>query len=332
MDWLVTGGAGFIGANLVASLLADPAGHRVTVLDSFATTGLGPALALPAFAGAELLGPAERPGRRRGRLRLQAGDIRDPEALLQAAEGADVVAHLAANTGVAPSVADPRRDCEANVMGTLNALEAARRRGVARFVFASSGAPAGLVTPPITEDVVPRPISPYGASKLAGEAYCSAYAGAYGMRTVALRFSNVYGPGSRHKGSVVATFIRAALEGRPIRVNGDGTQTRDFVHVDDLVRAVRLAAQAPGEGAGLYQIATRRETSINELLALLGPLLRAAGVPEPAVERAERSPADVLRNFADPARAAAELGWRPRIGLEEGLEGTLAWFLGRPPA
>ena len=143
--------------------------------------------------------------------------------MLAATEGADVVIHLAANTGVGPSVENPRMDCETNVTGTLNALEAARAAGAGRFVFASSGAPLGVQTPPLHEEMAPHPASPYGASKLAGEGYCSAWFHSFGVETVVLRFGNVYGEGSTRKASVVAKFIKRALAGEVLEIYGDGS-------------------------------------------------------------------------------------------------------------
>jgi len=204
--YLVTGGCGFIGPALIARLL-DDAGNVVRVIDDLSA---GRVENLRRVAEIETVAARElRPLRRR--IQLAVGDIADAELAEAACRGMDVVIHLAANTGVAPSIADPRADCLANVIGTFNYLEGARAAGVRRFVFASSGATVGECEPPIHELVPARPVSPYGASKLAGEAYCSAYARTFGLATVALRFGNVYGPGSEHKESVVAKFIRRAF-------------------------------------------------------------------------------------------------------------------------
>ncbi|KAA9005053.1 NAD-dependent epimerase/dehydratase family protein [Histidinibacterium aquaticum] len=327
MKWLVTGGAGFVGSNLIASILSERPDDRVVVLDNFSASAYDEFASAPPLAQAERLAPDAPVWDANRTLGVIEGDIRDMETVERATAGADIVVHLAANTGVGPSVENPRLDSEMNIGGTLNMLEGARAAGVKRFVFASSGAPAGLTEPPITETIAPRPASPYGASKLAGEAYCCAYAVAFGVPTVALRFSNIYGPRSWRKGSVVATFIRQAMAGEPITVNGDGTQTRDFIHIDDLTRAIRLAATTSGLSGELYQVATGCETSVNQLLALLQEKFEAAGLPAIKRRQGERAAADVQRNFADASKAAQELGWRPQKDLSEGLAETLDWFL-----
>lgn len=331
MKWLVTGGAGFVGSNLIADLLDDAAAGgvpaEVVVLDNFSASDFSEFRQGALLSQAQMIEPDAAVWGQGRSLGVVQGDIRDPDTVARVTEGADVIVHLAANTGVQPSVADPRLDCDQNVMGTLNMLEGARAAGVGRFIFASSGAPAGLCEPPITEHIAPRPVSPYGASKLAGEAYCCAYTVSFGLSTVALRFSNIYGPRSWRKGSVVATFIRRAMAGQPITINGDGSQTRDFIHVDDLTRAIRLSATTPGIGGELFQVATGEETSVNALLELLAAEFRAAGLPDIQTVHADRSAADVLRNFADASKAAEMLGWRPQKSLADGLRETLAWFM-----
>src|ERR1700733_6052373 len=234
MSWLITGGCGFLGTSLVKRLV-DRGISSIRILD---------ALLVGSRADLSLVTDYTEPTSFKNPpigVELVVGDVRDAQLVLDACVGCATVVHLAANTGVDQSVRDPRTDCLVNVIGTLNCLEAARSNGAKRFVFASSGAPAGEIEPPIHEEIAPHPVSPYGASKLAGEGYCSAYFRTYQLETVALRFGNVYGPGSLHKGSVVAKFISRALSGLPMEVFGDGQQTRDFIYIDDLIDAVMLA-------------------------------------------------------------------------------------------
>jgi UDP-glucose 4-epimerase len=301
---LVTGGAGFIGANLVRMLRAR--GDAVTVLDDFSVgqrahvSGLG--------------------------VEVVEGDIRETPLVAQLAEGHDAIVHLAAQTGVPISLEAPRRDCEVNVLGSLSVLEAVRAaeaktpRG-RRFIFASSNAPLGRQQPPATEDKAPLPISPYGASKLAGEAYCLAYHGSWGLGTVALRFGNVYGPFSGRKQSVVAKFFGEIDAGRPLVVDGDGGQTRDFIYVEDLCRAVLAALDADVAGE-VFQIATGVETSIGELAALVQAVVGRDVVVSAGPPRT----GDVRQSYAVVAKAHAQLGWQPQVTLEAGLRKTWQWW------
>ena len=324
MNWLVTGGCGFIGVALVKSLV-DEGGHAVRVVDNLAVGTREDLRAVCEFVEAS---PAEvGPMASGSTVELVVGDILDEELALGAAEGAEVIVHLAANTGVAPSVEDPRGDCLANVIGTLNYLEAARHNDVERFVFASSGATIGEVEPPIHEEMSPHPVSPYGASKLSGEAYCSAYSRTFGVETVALRFGNVYGPLSNHKNSVIAKFVKRATRGEVLEIYGDGTQTRDFIFIEDLTRAVRLAATTEGVGGEVFQIATNAETSVQEMVEELLPVLAAVGIKDVEVRRAAPRLGDVMRNYSDTSKAARLLGWRAEVDLKEGLRRTVNWFV-----
>jgi UDP-glucose 4-epimerase len=301
----VTGGAGFIGSALVR--LLGERGYAVRVLDNLATGD-----------PANIEGDAE----------LVEGDVRDVDALSRAASACDVVFHLAASTGVVPSIEEPFADFELNVGGTLNALLAAQRTGAARFVFASSNAPLGAGAYPAREEKPVAPLSPYGASKAAGEAYCSAFHGAYGLEAVAVRFSNAYGPRSAHKSNVIPVFIRRLLAGEELLVFGDGEQTRDFVFVTDLADGLLLAAEADGIGGEVFQLASGVETSVNELISLLA---RAAG-REPEVRYEAPRPGEILRNYSLIEKARVRLGFEPTVSLEEGLRATYDWFASLPAA
>jgi UDP-glucose 4-epimerase len=325
VNWLVTGGCGFIGTALIRTLTQE-GGHSVRVVDNLAVGTREDLAAASDFVevSPEEPGPIS-PG---GRVELLVGDIKDEDLALRAAEGADVIVHLAANTGVMPSVEDPRADCMSNVLGTLNYLEAARHNGVGRFVFASSGGTViGEAEPPIHEEMVAHPVAPYGASKLAGEGYCSAYFKTFGIETVALRFGNVYGPLSGHKNSVVARFIKRALDGEVLEIYGDGTQTRDFIYVADLVRAVRLAATVDGVGGEVFQIATSAETTVQELTDKLLPALASAGLNNIEIRKTAARRGEVRRNYADTSKAHRMLGWKAAVGLDDGLARTVDYFV-----
>lgn len=297
MKILVTGGAGFVGANLVRLLLAE--GHQVTVLDNLS---VGTRHDLDGLD-----------------LDLVVGDILDVDLVNQIMMGHDGVVHLAAQTGVPGSLIDPRRDCEVNVIGTLNLLEAARAEQARqekqiRFVFASSNAPLGKQPPPATEDKAPLPISPYGASKLAGEGYCLAYHGSWGLGTVVLRFANLYGPYSTHKQSVVAKFFKDVSATGSITIDGDGQQTRDFIYVGDLCRAVTLALESD-IGGEVFQIATGIETSIVEL----AEQIREVTACDADISYGPPRQGDIHKNFSAVDKAGSLLGWRPQTKLAHGL-------------
>lgn len=315
MRWLVTGGCGFIGRNLIRLLLDEP-GTTVRVVDD---------LSVGTRSDLEAIGADER-------IELVVGDVRDESLAQRVVAGHDVVVHLAANTGVGPSVANPRYDCLVNVVGTLNYLEACRHGGVSRFVFASSGAPIGECEPPLHEELPAHPVSPYGASKLAGEAYCSAYNRSFGIDTVALRFGNVYGPYSSHKNSVVAKFIRDAVAGKPWEIYGDGSQTRDFIFVDDIIDAIIRGGTIHGIGGETFQIATSRETTVNELADHLAAVLAHNGVEVVDRRTTEARIGDVTRNYSDVRKAQRRLGWEARVSLAEGLGRTVRWFVTATPA
>jgi UDP-glucose 4-epimerase len=327
VNWLITGGCGFIGTALIRSL-KEEGGHAVRVVDNLSVGTREDLAAAGDFVEVSFneLGPMVSGEQ----VEFVAGDIKDEGLALRAAQGADVIVHFAANTGVMPSVEDPRGDCMSNVVGTLNYLEAARHAGVGRFIFASSGGTiVGDAEPPIHEEMPPHPVAPYGASKLAGEGYCSAYFRTFGVETVTLRFGNVYGPLSGHKNSVVARFIKRAVEGEVLEIYGDGTQTRDFIYVDDLIRAVRLSATVEGVGGEVFQIATSAETTVQELTDRLLPALAAAGIDGIEVRKTAARRGEVRRNYADTSKARRMLGWKAEVGLDEGLRRTVDWFLGR---
>lgn len=323
--WVVTGGCGFIGCRLVSRLGQDP-DNTVRVVDNLSASSRDDLRSVCGFREVSVASVAHmQPG---NGVELVVGDIRDADLAVKAVAGADTVVHLAACTGVLSSVRNPRLDCEANVLGTLNYLEAARHAGCRSFVLASSGASLGNQDPPIHERKVPLPISPYGAGKLAGEAYCLAFHGTYGLGTVILRFGNVYGPGSAHKQSVVAKFIRRAHAGVPWLIYGDGQQSRDFIYVDDVVEALIKAARS-GLAGQVFQIATGRETTVLELVQQLADVLAEATGARPTIKHTNFIAGEVRRNYCDISKAVEVLGWHPRTDLERGLRETVQWFANR---
>jgi UDP-glucose 4-epimerase len=308
---LVTGGAGFIGSHLVEGFLA--AGERVIVLDDLSS-------------GRRDNLPAE--------VELHVLDVRTPEAAaLVEALAPDLLVHEAAQMDVRRSVADPVFDAEVNVVGTLNLLEAARRAGTRRVLFASTG---GAIygeqdVHPAPEEHPARPLSPYGVAKLAAERYLDFYAHQHGFDAVCLRYANVYGERQNPHGEagVVAIFLDRLLAGEPTTVNGDGLQTRDYVHVSDVVRANLAAAALPaGCGFRVYNVGTGIETTVVELQRRLAAAL---GIDSPPVHGPAK-PGEQRRSSVDPSHGRAELGLPEPLPLAAGLARTAEWFRARAVA
>jgi UDP-glucose 4-epimerase len=313
MRTLVTGAAGFIGSTLVDRLLQE--GHQVTGVDN-----------LSAGSPAANLESAHR-YKNTGRFTFIAVDVRNPELSDIVAESdPEVVFHLAAQIDVPRSVDDPQYDARNNVLGTINLLEASRRAQVPRIVYAASGgsrygAPATL---PATEDTPVDPLSPYAAAKVAGEFYMRAYAGMYGLAPICLALAKVYGPRQFPHGEpgVVTVFGSAMISGRPTVIYGDGTGTRDYVYVDDVVTAFLCAADAPLTTTGTFNIGTGIQTTIDELHQLIAA---AVGVSRPP-HHAEARTGEVHASAVDPTLAGRVLGWKPDTDLTEGIERTVDWL------
>jgi UDP-glucose 4-epimerase len=235
------------------------------------------------------------------------------------------VIHLAADTRVIESIANPQHNFESNVVGTFNLLELSRECGVNRIVAASTGgAILGDVEPPVHEEMAPQPTSPYGASKLMLEGYLCAYASSYGLSSCALRFSNIYGPRSFHKGSVVAHFFKQVLAGERPTVYGDGSQTRDYLFVGDLVEAIRVAMLS--DVTGPYQLGSGHGTTLNDLLATMR---KVTGLPI-EVDYVDFRDGEVRDTWCRVDKARAGFGYDPSTPLEEGLRITWDWFRSQP--
>ncbi|MCW5726857.1 NAD-dependent epimerase/dehydratase family protein [Parvibaculum sp.] len=301
---LITGGAGFIGVNLTAHLAAH-GGYAITVLDN---ESMGDRRHLEPFG-----------------VRFIHGDICDDAALAAALDGQEVVVHLAADTRVMDSIDNPVFNFEVNAVGSLKVLEACRKRNTPRMIAASTGgAIIGEAEPPVHEDMVARPLAPYGASKLAMEGYMSAYTGAYGIGCCALRFSNIYGPRSFHKGSVVAHFFKQILAGKELIVYGDGSQARDFLYIEDLVDGVRRAMES--DATGVYQLGSGYPTTVNELLDVMSSVVGRTDLP---IKFEGFRAGEIHRTWCEISRAREAFGFDPATSLSDGLERTWAWFNAR---
>ena len=305
---LVTGGAGFIGSSLARALIAR--GDRVRVIDNFSS------------------GKRENLADIADRIELVEGDILEDRALARAVEGVELVFHHAAIPSVPKSMAEPLENHAANATGTLRVLEQARRAGIRRLVYAASSAAYGEdpVLPKL-ETMAPAPISPYGGSKLAGEQYAQIYARAYGVETVCLRYFNVFGPRqdpASEYAAVIPKFITAALAGKQPRIFGDGSQSRDFCYIDNVIEANFKAAIADARAVsgGVFNIGCGQATDLNRVVALIGDFL---GKKVAAIYEDERA-GDIKHSYADIGAARARLGYTAAVSFSEGLGRTIDWY------
>jgi UDP-glucose 4-epimerase len=303
---LVTGGAGFIGSHLVEALLAG--GCRVTVLDDLSS---GNERNLPASAGG---------------LRFIRGDIRDRRAVADAVADCEAVFHLAAVVSVPKTTQDPVGSADVNETGSLNVLDAARRAGARRLVFASSSAVYGDdLRLPKREDMAPKPLTPYAVQKLAVEYHARVYSGLYGLPSVSLRFFNVFGPrqdpSSPYSGVISIFMTQALTAGVPV-IYGDGRQSRDFVFVGDVVQALIRAANSQGGSGKVFNVGTGRSVTISALWEVVAALSASSAKPVHAPAR----PGDVPHSVAAIDAARTDLGFVPQVSFEKGLELTIAWY------
>ncbi len=307
MRFLITGGAGFIGSHLVEHLVA--AGHDVTVLDDLSSGSRANLAAV------------------RRQIRFIRGSVTDLNTCRRAAAGVDCVLHHAAVTSVQRSVDEPLVTHQVNATGTLNVLLAAREKGVRRLVYAGSTSAYGNPdTLPNSEEHVTRPLSPYAASKLAGEEYCVAFHATYGLETVVLRYFNIFGPRqdpNSQYAAVVPRFITTALAGERPTIFGDGKQTRDFVYIANIVHANLLAARAPAGVVGqVFNVGCGKGVSVNQLWEHIRTL---AGVPL-APHYTQGRAGEVRNSVAGLAKTTRLLGYQPIIDFEEGLRQTVAFY------
>lgn len=303
---VVTGGAGFIGSHMVARLLAD--GVRVRVIDNLST---GKRANLDGLTGD---------------LTLHTVSFTDLDAIRPILAGAEVVYHIGALPSVPRSVANPLESNHHNIGGTLNVLVAARDAGVRRVVYAASSSAYGDVDVDYkVETITPGPLSPYGVAKLAGEYYCHAFTAAYGLETVCTRFFNVFGPRqdpNSHYAAVIPKFTRLLLAGEPPTIYGDGTQSRDFTYIDNVVHGLLLAADAPEAAGHTLNLATGGRVTLLELVDALNELLGTSIDPV----FLEPRPGDIKHSRADVTKAARLLGYAPLVSFADGLARTVAWY------
>ena len=296
---LITGGCGFIGSNLVDAI--SNSDYELTILDNFTHGKLG-------YINETKIS------------NLIEGDIRDQRMLNKVVADQDIIIHLAAFGSVVDSVSNPNENFQINALGTFNVLEAARCANVTKVIFASTGgALFGNAMPPVDENSLPKPISPYGASKLSGEGYCSAFATAYGMNITALRFANVIGPNSWHKKGAITAFFKSIIKEENIIIYGDGSATRDFLYVEDLCNGIMSAVKLDDDGFSIFHLSSGKDVSIKELAYLCKEV---ADVPNHPVLYESKRAGEIEKNFANYDLAENKLNFIPMISLTDGLKRT----------
>ncbi|MBI2503701.1 MAG: SDR family oxidoreductase [Candidatus Latescibacteria bacterium] len=309
--YLVTGGAGFIGSHLVEELLQR--GEQVRVLDNFST------------------GKRDNLREVLDRIELIEGDLRSYHTVRQAVQGVDYVLHQGALPSVPRSIDDPITTNEVNVGGTLHVLDAARDAGVKRVVYASSSSIYGPDPQlPVRESMAPRPVSPYAVAKLAGEKYCHVFSKVYGLETVALRYFNIFGPRqdpASQYSAFIPKFVVGIMKGRPLTIDGDGTQAKDFTFVSNVVEANLLALEAEGVSGEVFNVGCGRMTSVSEVVGHIRLIVGAEG----RITHGPPRPGDVPHSLADISRARAQLGYEPRVDARQGLAQVVAWFQAKFP-
>jgi UDP-glucose 4-epimerase len=312
---LITGGAGFIGVNLIKYLF-NKTNWQIVVLDNLSASNK------------TNLGIIEKESGKK--VKFIKGDITNASNVATAMSGCSLVVNLAAQTGVMPSLEDPLEDAKINIIGQVTLLNQAVKSKVQKFIQASSAAPLGEQSMPLHEEKIPAPLSPYGASKMSNEGYCSAFAGSFDINTVALRFTNVYGPFSGLKGSVIPLFIKLLLDKKQPFIFGDGKQTRDFVYVEDICQAIYLALTKKIKNRfELIQLGTGKETSVNQFYALLQKELQENGIKVPSVKYKPQRAGEIVKNYTRISKASRILGYKPKFTLENGLKLTVEDFLNK---
>jgi len=305
MKILITGGCGFIGSNLIR-ILNNNGFKEICVVDDLSKGELS-------YIEGSIISE------------FYQRDIRDYNELSVCFQGVDIVIHLAAYGSVVESIDEPQQNFDINTAGTLNILRQSIANNVTKVIFASTGgALIGNADPPVSESSVPRPISPYGASKLACEGYCCAFSHSYNVDITSLRFANVVGPTSYHKKGAVTAFLKAVINKNPIEIYGDGTATRDFLHVDDLCNGILLALKSKKHGYSVYHLASGQQTSVIELAS---EVIKVTGGKHQEIIYHKKRVGEVEKNFATYDLAKTELGFKPKYSLQDAILDTYGSFL-----
>ena len=322
MKILITGGLGFIGQNLLRFLSNKKEIVKIIVVDNYSqvkSPDLRDLKNIKYFS-------KENYKINKSRINIIKANIKDFSFAKLICSEIDSVIHLAAESGVDISVNKPKYSFDINVLGTFNYLEASRLNNVKDFIFASSGSVFGSATPPMHEEYEKNPISPYGSSKLAIESFCNSYASVYDINSTILRFSNAYGNHSFHKNSVISKYIKNILDNKPLIVFGDGRQTRDYIHVNDIVLAIFKSIKMRNKSES-YHIGTGVETDINQIIKIMSSIFKNHGYNMPVTVYEKSRVGDMKNNSLYIKNTYKKLKWKSSIQLNDGIKNTISWYI-----
>ena len=323
MRILITGGLGFIGTNLVKFLYEKKIISKIIIIDNYSK------IKKPQFDDLDNIKYFSNKTlykENKKRINVIKANIKDYKFAEKICNGIDCVIHLAAESGVDISVNQPKLAFDINVNGTFNYLEASRICNVKNFIFASSGSVFGSAKPPMKETFAKDPISPYGSSKLSIESFCSSYSFVYRINTTILRFSNAYGNYSHHKNSVISKYIKNIIEEKPLFIFGDGKQTRDYIHVDDIVSAIYKSMKNKNKCVA-HHIGTGVETTINQIIGLMTSIFKSHRLEMPKIIYKNIRTGDMKNSSLYVKNTQNQLDWKARTTLEKGIRNTISWYL-----
>ena len=323
MRILITGGLGFIGSNLLHYLAHKKEVKNIIVLDNFSKanlTNLDKNLKYTYFSSARMYKKSK------SRIVIIKANINNEKLATKITKDVDYVVHLAAESGVDTSLEKPRESFNTNVSATFNYLESSKINKIKRFIFASSCAVFGDSKPPYNENLARNPISPYASGKLGIETFCESYSNVFNLNTTILRFSNAYGNYSKHKKSVISKFIQDIIKNKPLNINGDGSITRDFIHVDDICDAIYKCIKSK-KGLQIYHVATGKETSINSLVGLMKKIFKKYNKNNIVIKYKKERVGDMQKNYSSISKIKKEINWKNKTSLNKGLEKTIKWYL-----
>jgi len=321
---LITGGLGFIGKNIIKYIINKEKFYHIRVIDNLSNSKISEFKNISNF---NIIKNNKNFINNSKGIFFYKGDILNKKILINSFKNIDIVIHLAANTGVEKSISDPTEDLKKNILGTLQILEHVKKFHIKKFIFSSSNAVVGDTTKQINEKTLTRPVNQYGVSKLSAEAYINAYNNLYNINTTILRFGNVYGSGSKKKGNIIPLFIKRALNDKICYINGNGTQTRDFIFIDDLCDAIFKCIKNNNIAGETFQIASGKQTSINTISNIISKEIKNLVKKEVTIKYRKSRKGDVEKNYSNINKAKKLLKWQPQTNLKLGITKTINFFL-----